>query len=97
LIEAAQPNLDLATLESLGDETVIFGVVSMGDREAETSQTVAARIRAALRWMVQVEIAVLSMTCLRLARSGCRPPRAKVSGRPAARKSPSRSSFPGSD
>src|SRR5207245_9777614 len=30
-IEAAQPNLDLATLDSLGDKTVIFGVISMGD------------------------------------------------------------------
>jgi 5-methyltetrahydropteroyltriglutamate--homocysteine methyltransferase len=48
-IEAAQPNLDLATLDGLGDKTVIFGVVSMGDPEPETPQTVAARIRAALK------------------------------------------------
>jgi 5-methyltetrahydropteroyltriglutamate--homocysteine methyltransferase len=47
-IEAAQPNLDLTTLEDLGDKTVIFGVISMGDPEPETSDTVAARIRAAL-------------------------------------------------
>jgi len=32
-IEAAQPNLDLATLDGLGDKTVIFGVISMGDPE----------------------------------------------------------------
>ena len=47
-IEAAQPNLDLTTLDTLGDKTVIFGVISMGDLEPETPETVAARIRAAL-------------------------------------------------
>ncbi len=48
-IEAAQPNLDLGNLDHLGDKTVIFGVISMGDPEPETAETVAARIRAALR------------------------------------------------
>jgi len=48
-IEAAQPNLDLATLDGLGDKAVIFGVISMGDPEPETPETVATRIRAALR------------------------------------------------
>ena len=48
-IEAAQPNLDLTTLDGLGDKTVIFGVISMGDPEPETPQTVAARVRAALK------------------------------------------------
>ena len=33
-IEAAQPNLDLATLDDLGDKNVIFGVISMGDPAA---------------------------------------------------------------
>jgi 5-methyltetrahydropteroyltriglutamate--homocysteine methyltransferase len=47
-IEAAQPNLDLATLDGLGDKTVIFGVISMGDAEPESAKTVAARIRRAL-------------------------------------------------
>jgi 5-methyltetrahydropteroyltriglutamate--homocysteine methyltransferase len=47
-IEAAQPNLDLNTLDSLGDKTIIFGVISMGDPEPETPETVAARIRRAL-------------------------------------------------
>jgi 5-methyltetrahydropteroyltriglutamate--homocysteine methyltransferase len=47
-IEAAQPNLDLKTLDSLGDKTVIFGVISMGDPQPETSEIVAARIRRAL-------------------------------------------------
>jgi 5-methyltetrahydropteroyltriglutamate--homocysteine methyltransferase len=47
-IEAAQPNLDLATLDGLGDKIVIFGVISMGDLQPETPETVAARIRGAL-------------------------------------------------
>jgi len=47
-IEAAQPNLDLGTLDGLADKTVIFGVISMGDPLPETPETVAARVRAAL-------------------------------------------------
>jgi len=47
-IEAAQPKLDLATLDGLGSKSVIFGVISMGAPEAETPETVASRIRAAL-------------------------------------------------
>ena len=47
-IEAAQPNLDLADLDRLDGKTVIFGVISMGDPEPESPQTVAARIRRAL-------------------------------------------------
>jgi 5-methyltetrahydropteroyltriglutamate--homocysteine methyltransferase len=37
-IEAAQPNLDLKTLDGLGGKTVIFGVVSMGDHAADRRQ-----------------------------------------------------------
>jgi 5-methyltetrahydropteroyltriglutamate--homocysteine methyltransferase len=48
-IEAAQPGLDLADLDRLGDKTVIFGVLDMGDPRPETPETVAARLRAALR------------------------------------------------
>ena len=47
-IEAAQPGLDLADLDGLGDKQVIFGVISMADPNPETPETVAARIRAAL-------------------------------------------------
>ena len=46
--EATQFRLDLATLDRLGDKTVIFGVINMGDPQPETPQTVAAGIRAAL-------------------------------------------------
>ena len=48
-IEAVQPNLDLTTLDGLGDKTVTFGVISMGDPEPETPEAVAARICAALQ------------------------------------------------
>ncbi len=48
-IEAAQPDLDLADLDGLAGKTVIFGVISMGDPQPEKPETVAARIRAALR------------------------------------------------
>jgi len=47
-VEAAQPNLDCAVLEALGDKTVILGVLSLGDPQAETPEVVAARIRQAL-------------------------------------------------
>src|SRR5436309_14473461 len=46
--EAAQPNLDITTLDDIGDKNVIFGVISMGDPQPETPEVVAARIRAAL-------------------------------------------------
>ena len=49
-IEAAQPNLDLTTLAGLDDKTVIFGsIIRMDDPESEPPETVAARIRAALK------------------------------------------------
>jgi 5-methyltetrahydropteroyltriglutamate--homocysteine methyltransferase len=47
-IEAAQPNLDLGDLDRLGDKKVIFGVISMGDPQPETPETIADRIRRAL-------------------------------------------------
>jgi 5-methyltetrahydropteroyltriglutamate--homocysteine methyltransferase len=47
-IEAAQPGLDLSDLDGLGDKTIIFGVISMGDPQPEAAEIVAGRIRAAL-------------------------------------------------
>ena len=47
-IEAAQPDLDLSILEALPSKTIILGVISLGDPEIETPETVAARIRKAL-------------------------------------------------
>ena len=47
-IEAAQPNLDLSILESLGSKTIMIGVLDMADERAEKPETVAGRIRSAL-------------------------------------------------
>ncbi len=47
-IEAAQPKLDLAILETLPSKTVMVGVIDMADEQAETAELVAERIRAAL-------------------------------------------------
>ncbi len=47
-IEAAQPKLDLAILETLPSKTVMVGVIDMADEQAETADIVAERIRAAL-------------------------------------------------
>jgi len=48
-IEAAQPDLDLAVLDRLGDKAVVLGVIDLGTSEVETAAVVADRIRAALR------------------------------------------------
>ena len=47
-VEAAQPHLDLGVLEDLAGKTIILGVLDLGDPAAESAETVAARIRAAL-------------------------------------------------
>jgi 5-methyltetrahydropteroyltriglutamate--homocysteine methyltransferase len=47
-VEAAQPKLDLGQLDDLSGKTVLVGVLDLGDSEAETPETVAQRIRAAL-------------------------------------------------
>jgi 5-methyltetrahydropteroyltriglutamate--homocysteine methyltransferase len=48
-IEAAQPRLDLSVLRQLGGKSVMVGVIDLGTEEVESAQTVAERIRAALR------------------------------------------------
>ncbi len=50
-VETAQPKLDLATLATLPDKKIIVGVIDMGDPNVETAETVAGRIRAALRYV----------------------------------------------
>jgi len=50
-IEAAQPRLDLGVLRELSGKQVMLGVLDLGDAEVETAETVAARIRAALRYL----------------------------------------------
>ncbi len=50
-IEAAQPNLDLGILAELSSKTIILGVLNLGDVEVETPETVASRLRAALKYV----------------------------------------------
>ena len=50
-IEAAQPNLDLSALQALPSKTVMLGVLNLGTKEVETTEQVAGRIRAALRYI----------------------------------------------
>ncbi len=47
-IEAAQPKLDLGVLRAIARQTVILGVLDLGDPAIETPEQVAARIRAGL-------------------------------------------------
>jgi 5-methyltetrahydropteroyltriglutamate--homocysteine methyltransferase len=48
-IEAAQPGLDPAILAELPTKTIMYGVLDLSTPEVETPETVAGRIREALR------------------------------------------------
>lgn len=48
-IEAAQPKLDLGVLKELAPKTIMVGVLDLGDQQVESAETVAGRIREALR------------------------------------------------
>jgi 5-methyltetrahydropteroyltriglutamate--homocysteine methyltransferase len=48
-IEAAQPKLDLGILKELSGKTILLGVLDLGDPQIESAETIAARIRAALK------------------------------------------------
>ncbi|MDD9925057.1 MAG: 5-methyltetrahydropteroyltriglutamate--homocysteine methyltransferase [Rhodospirillaceae bacterium] len=48
-IEAAQPDLDPAILETLPSKKILFGVLSLGTEEVETPEIVADRLRGALK------------------------------------------------
>ena len=48
-IEAAQPDLDPAILETLPSKKILFGVLSLGTHEVETPEMVAGRLRGALK------------------------------------------------
>ncbi len=50
-IEAAQPELDLSELQELSGKTIILGVLDLNDHTPETPETVARRIREALRYV----------------------------------------------
>ncbi|HLZ29342.1 MAG TPA: 5-methyltetrahydropteroyltriglutamate--homocysteine methyltransferase [Chloroflexota bacterium] len=61
-IEAAQPNLDLSFLESMGSKTMMVGVLDLGTPVVETQPVVEDRIRAALRH-IPAERLVLAPDC----------------------------------
>jgi 5-methyltetrahydropteroyltriglutamate--homocysteine methyltransferase len=50
-IEAAQPRLDLGVLRSIRRQTIILGVLDLGDPAVESPEEVAKRIRAALAYV----------------------------------------------
>ena len=50
-IEAAQPRLDLGVLKDLAGKTIVLGVLDLGDPAIETPETVAARLRAGLKYV----------------------------------------------
>jgi len=61
-IEAAQPRLDLSILKELGNKVVMLGVIDLGTEAVETPQTVAERIRAALK-VVPADRLVVAPDC----------------------------------
>jgi len=50
-IETAQPRLDYSVLDQLPDKHIILGALDLGDPEVEQPETVAERIRDALRYV----------------------------------------------
>ncbi|MBI4593548.1 MAG: cobalamin-independent methionine synthase II family protein [Candidatus Rokubacteria bacterium] len=61
-IEAAQPRLDPAILAKLPAKTIVLGVIDLNDPAVESPETVAARIRAALK-VVPPERLILAPDC----------------------------------
>ncbi len=61
-IEAAQPRLDLSILKELPSKTIILGVIDLDDPAIESAAAVAARIRAALRF-IPAERLVIAPDC----------------------------------
>lgn len=57
-IEAAQPRLDLATLDQLPSKRIHVGVLDLRDRRVETSAQVAERVRAAIAVVPAARIVV---------------------------------------
>ena len=50
-IEAAQPNLDLSVLAKLPSKTMVVGVIDLEDAAGEPPESVAARVREALKYL----------------------------------------------
>jgi 5-methyltetrahydropteroyltriglutamate--homocysteine methyltransferase len=50
-IEAAQPKLDLAILQEFATKTIILGVLNLDDMQIELPESIAAKLREALRYV----------------------------------------------
>jgi 5-methyltetrahydropteroyltriglutamate--homocysteine methyltransferase len=50
-IEAAQPKLDLEVLKEFSTKTIILGVLDLSDMRIESPESIAARLREALRYI----------------------------------------------
>ncbi len=50
-LEAAQPQLDLAVLKEFPTKTIVLGVLDLSDMRIETPESIAARLREALRYL----------------------------------------------
>jgi 5-methyltetrahydropteroyltriglutamate--homocysteine methyltransferase len=50
-IEAAQPRLDLAVLKEFSTKTIILGVLDLSDMRIESPESIAVRLREALRYI----------------------------------------------
>jgi 5-methyltetrahydropteroyltriglutamate--homocysteine methyltransferase len=50
-LEAAQPKLDLAVLKKFPSKTIVLGVLDLSDMRIETPESIAARLREALRYV----------------------------------------------
>jgi len=61
-IETAQSNLDCAVLERLPGKQIMVGALDLSDTSVESSETVAARVRRALRYIAPERV-VLAPDC----------------------------------
>jgi 5-methyltetrahydropteroyltriglutamate--homocysteine methyltransferase len=61
-IETAQSNLDCAVLERLGGKQIMVGALDLSDMQVEAPQTVAARVRRALRYIAPERV-ILAPDC----------------------------------
>jgi 5-methyltetrahydropteroyltriglutamate--homocysteine methyltransferase len=50
-IEAAQPKLDLAVLREFSSKTIVLGVLNLDHPQVESPESIAARLREALRYV----------------------------------------------
>lgn len=57
-IETAQPKLDCAVLGKLPSKSIVLGVIDLSDKNIESAETVAARIRRALPYVPAERIVV---------------------------------------